>query len=100
MYPVPMDRFYVYLMANQYNNVLYTGVTKQLKQRVLEHKSGLHGFTAKYKISKLVYYQDYATVDLGIAEEKRIKGGSRKKKTQLIEDMNPTWRDLTEDLKQ
>jgi putative endonuclease len=68
MYPVSMDRFFVYIMTNQYNTVLYTGVTKQLKQRVYEHKSALSGFTAKYKILKLVYYQGYETIDAAIVE--------------------------------
>jgi len=95
-----MDRFFVYIMTNQYNTTLHTGVTKQLKQRVHEHKSALSGFTAKYKTAKLVYYKSYETIDAAIAEEKRIKAGSRQKKNQLVESMNPSWRDLTNNLKQ
>lgn len=95
-----MPKFYVYIMTNEYNTVLYTGVTKNLKQRSFEHKSAMSGFTAKYKVKKLVYYANFDTIDLAIAEEKRLKAGSRKQKVQMIEVMNPAWQDLTENLKQ
>lgn len=100
LYSVSMARFYVYIMTNEYNTVLYTGVTKSLKQRSFEHKSAMAGFTAKYKVRKLVYYTTFNTVDLAIAEEKRIKAGSRKQKILLVEAMNPAWQDLTGNLKQ
>jgi putative endonuclease len=95
-----MPKFYVYIMTNEYNTVLYTGVTKHLKQRSFEHKSATVGFTAEYKIRKLVYFTEFDTIDAAIAEEKRIKGGSRKQKVQLVKGMNPLWQDLTGSIKQ
>jgi putative endonuclease len=91
---------YVYIMTNKYNRVLYTGVTSSIKGRVWQHKVKFFekSFTARYNINKLVYYQFYATIDEAIAEEKRIKGGSRKKKIALIESVNPEWRDLWEEI--
>lgn len=90
-----MAHFFVYIMSNEYNTTLYTGVAKDVRRRSFEHKSALSGFCAMYKVRKLVYYRQFDTIDAAIAEEKRIKGGSRKKKIQLIEEMNPSWTDLT-----
>jgi putative endonuclease len=86
----------VYIMTNAHHTVLYTGVTSDLISRVQQHISKLHpsGFTAKYNVEKLVYYYFFPTIEEAIAEEKRIKGGSRQKKIDLIESLNPTWEDL------
>ncbi|MFH1736462.1 MAG: GIY-YIG nuclease family protein [Actinomycetota bacterium] len=95
-----MNRFFVYIMTTEYKTVLYTGVTKHLKQRVFEHRGSRRGFTAKYNTSRLVYYRGFETIEAAINEEKRIKGGSRSAKDKLINDTNPTWQDLTNNLKQ
>jgi len=90
---------YVYIMANKYNTVLYTGVTSDLKGRVYQHKQHIiEGFTKKYKINKLVYYEIAENIEAAIMREKQIKAGSRKKKIQLIINMNPEWRDLCEEI--
>ena len=89
----------VYILANKRNGTLYTGVTSNLKRRVQEHKNGVvKGFTQKYKVHMLVYYACTESITSAIEEEKRIKGGSRKKKLLMIEKMNPHWRDLFDDL--
>lgn len=86
-------------MANKYNTVLYTGVTSDLKGRVYQHKQHIiEGFTKKYKINKLVYYEIAENIEAAIMREKQIKAGSRKKKIQLIINMNPEWRDLCEEI--
>ncbi|KKQ66419.1 MAG: hypothetical protein US86_C0005G0030 [Candidatus Daviesbacteria bacterium GW2011_GWA2_38_24] len=86
---------YVYILANITNRVLYTGVTSNLVKRVYEHKQHLvKGFTAKYSVEKLVYFEIYENVNQAIAREKQIKGGSREKKLRLIETINPTFEDL------
>ena len=92
-------QYYVYIMTNKYNTVLYTGVTNELKRRVYEHKQGLGGgFTSRYNVRKLVYYEITADVNAAIAREKQIKGGSRSKKIDLVNGMNPEWKDLYPDL--
>jgi len=92
-------QYYVYTMTNKRNTVLYTGVTNDLKRRVYEHKEKLvEGFTKKYNITKLVYYEVTDDVRSAILREKQIKGGSRQKKIDLINCINPEWRDLYEDL--
>lgn len=89
----------VYVMANERNGTLYTGVTSDLFKRVYEHKNGItKGFTSKYNCMKLVYYGLFDTMEDAIKEEKRIKAGSRKKKLALIESMNVDWEDLYENL--
>ena len=92
-----MDKqFYVYILTNRNNNVLYTGVTNNLSRRVYEHKNKLiEGFTKKYHVDKRVYYEAYADSLNAITREKQIKGGSRAKKIQLIESMNKEWDDLS-----
>ncbi len=86
-------------MTNKNNTVLYTGVTNDLKRRVYEHKEKLiDGFTKKYNINKLVYYEVFEEVGNAIPREKQIKGGSRQKKLDLISRMNKEWRDLYEEL--
>ncbi len=91
----------VYIMSNTNNRVLYTGVTANLFFRVSQHKekSNPESFTAKYNCTKLVYHEPYPTIEEAIAEEKRIKGGNRKAKENLITSRNPKWKDLWEDIK-
>ena len=87
--------YYVYIMTNKINSTLYTGVTNDLKRRVFEHKNKLvEGFTKKYNIDKLVFYEIYNDINNAIAREKQIKSGSRAKKIKLIEEMNSRWNDL------
>jgi putative endonuclease len=86
---------YVYLLANKNNNVLYTGVTNDLIRRVYEHKNKLlAGFTKKYNVDRLVYYEVCGNIVVAIEREKQIKGWSRKKKHDLINALNPEWNDL------
>lgn len=87
--------YWVYIMTNKVNTVLYTGVTNDLYRRVAEHQSaqGSH-FTSKYKTQKLVFYERFDRAVDAIAAEKRIKAGSRKKKEELINSINPEWKDL------
>jgi putative endonuclease len=85
-------------MTNAHNTVLYTGVTNDLQRRVLEHKSGKGSvFTKKYNVTKLVYFECDDDVNAAIFREKQIKAGSRKKKMDLINGMNPEWNDLFEE---
>lgn len=92
-------QYYVYIMTNKINSVLYTGVTNDLNRRVFEHKNKLlEGFTKKYNIDKLVFYEAYDDINNAIAREKQIKGGSRAKKIQLIEEMNSKWDDLYDEI--
>lgn len=95
-----MDKlYYVYIMTNKYNRVLYTGMTSNLGTRVFQHKEKLvKGFTARYNVNKLVYYEVFGDVYQAISREKQIKAGSRRKKLDLINRMNPEWRDFSEDL--
>ena len=87
-------------MTNIHNLVLYTGVTSDLVKRVQEHKDKKHekSFSSRYNVDKLVYFENYLTIEEAIAEEKRIKGGSRQSKLRLIEMKNPGWRDLWEEV--
>lgn len=90
---------YVYILASQKNGTLYTGVTSDLIQRVYEHKSKLvKGFTSKYNVSQLVYYEIHHDITEAILREKRIKKWNRAWKLRLIERGNPTWKDLYESL--
>jgi putative endonuclease len=85
----------VYIMTNTHNRVLYTGVTNNLKCRVYEHKMGIGGiFTRKYNVVKLVYYEIGDNIREAIAREKQIEAGSRQKKIDLINSLNPEWKDL------
>lgn len=87
-------RYYVYIMASRSRN-LYSGVTDNLYRRALEHKRGeIEGFTKKYNINRLVYYETLRYIDNAIAREKQIKGWTRAKRLVLIHSMNPTWQDL------
>ncbi|RZK40156.1 MAG: GIY-YIG nuclease family protein [Pedobacter sp.] len=87
-------------MTNVFNNVLYTGVSSDLERRVWEHKNNYYpnSFTSKYKCYKLVYFNFFIHIEEAIDEEKRIKAGSRKAKINLINALNPNWRDLHDDL--
>ena len=88
--------YYVYILTNKYNNVLYTGMTRYLPRRVYEHRNHLDpgSFTAKYKVTRLVYYECTNDVRAAITREKQIKDWSRQQKNALVESMNPTWTDL------
>jgi putative endonuclease len=93
--PAMSRQFYVYILTNRNNTVLYTGVTNDLQKRVFEHKEGLiNGFTKKYNVHKLVYFEVFEDAYNAIAREKKIKGGSRRKKMNLVAKMNPVWDDL------
>ena len=88
--------YYVYIMSNQSNRVVYIGVTSDLKKRVHEHKTGVYeGFTKKYKVDKLVYYDSTTDVYSAITREKKLKGWKRERKNKLIEEKNPKWEDLS-----
>lgn len=90
-----MRQYYVYIMTNK-SPTLYTGVTNDLERRVYEHKQKLvPGFTAKYNITRLVYFEVMQDVHAAIAREKQIKGWLRRKKIALIESVNPGWADLS-----
>ncbi|GAP39400.1 GIY-YIG nuclease family protein [Flexilinea flocculi] len=87
--------YYVYIMTNSHNTVLYIGVTNNIQRRVIEHKSGKGSyFTSKYHLTKLVYFETSSDVYAAISREKQIKAGSRKKKIDLINSINPEWKDL------
>ena len=91
--------YYVYILSNKYNNVLYVGITNDLITRVYEHKNKLvEGFTEKYNVDKLVYYELFNDPINAITREKQLKGYSRKKKVELINSFNPEWKDLYENL--
>lgn len=90
---------YVYLMTNKHNTVIYTGVTSNLQKRAYEHRESLvDGFTKKYNIKKLLYYEVADNIEAAIAREKQIKAGSRRKKIDLIKSMNPSFKDLYPEL--
>jgi len=87
--------YWVYIMTNIGNNVLYTGVTNDRQRRVGEHKAGIgSAFTSKYKTHKLVFCERFIRITDALAAEKRIKAGSRARKIKLIEERNPEWNDL------
>ena len=90
-----MKQYYVYIVASRSRN-LYTGVTNDLERRVFEHKNKLlPGFTARYNVDRLVYFETTEDVNTAISREKQIKGWLRSKKVALIEAVNPTWNDLS-----
>ena len=94
-----MDKaYYVYLLTNWNNRVIYVGVTSNLERRIYEHKNKLHeGFTQKYNVNKLVFYESSSDVLAAIEREKQIKHWRREKKNQLVMQMNPNWDDLSLD---
>ncbi|MFC1911101.1 GIY-YIG nuclease family protein [Chloroflexota bacterium] len=92
-------QYYVHIMTNKRNNVLYVGVTSDLVRRVYDHREKLaDGFTKKYNIVKLVYYEVLEDIENAILREKQIKAGPRRKKVRLVNDMNSEWRDLYKEL--
>ncbi len=95
MYNKTYKEYYVYMMTNKYNTVTYVGVTNNLEGRVLQHKQKLiDGFTSRYNINKLVYYEILEDIESAILREKQLKKFVRKKKVELINSMNPKWEDL------
>jgi putative endonuclease len=94
---VSQYQYFVYIMSNK-SGTLYTGVTNNLERRIYEHKHHLiNGFTKKYRIDKLVYFEETNDINVAISREKQVKGWLRKKKIALIESMNPDWKDLSEE---
>ena len=91
--------YYIYMMTNIHDTVIYTGVTNNLLRRVYEHKMKINeGFTKRYNLTKLIYYEGTESREAAIKREKQIKAGSRKKKIKLINSLNPFWKDLYDDL--
>jgi putative endonuclease len=95
----PPKHFFVYIMSNGPRSAsIYTGITSNLSRRVWEHKNHLTpGFTSRYNLTRLVYYETFVYPDTAIAREKEIKGWRREKKLRLIQSMNPQWNDLAKD---
>jgi len=92
-------QYYVYILTNFTSTVLYTGVTSNLVRRVSEHKARLaDGFTNKYRINRLVYYEIFEDIENALLREKKLKGSSRKRKIGLIISVNKEWRDLYKDI--
>ena len=92
-------KYYIYLLTNKSDSVIYTGMTNNLQRRINEHREGFGSkFTKKYNVRKLVYYEEFENVYDAIQREKQIKGGSRKKKLELIHSMNPLFTDLYDQL--
>jgi putative endonuclease len=90
-----MHRYYVYILTNQNHEVLYIGVTNDLERRVAEHRAGQHkGFTKRYNLNKLVYFEEHNDVKSAIAREKQLKAGSRQKKLDLVNALNHEWAEL------
>ena len=90
--------YFVYILSNWNDSVVYIGVTSNLPKRLCEHRNGLaDGFTKKYNVHKLVYFEETNDVYSAISREKQLKKWSRAKKDQLIKHQNPTWRDLSQD---
>jgi putative endonuclease len=92
---------FTYIITNKYQTVVYTGVTSNLSQRILEHKEKKYpkSFSARYNVNILVFYEQFQLIEDAITREKQIKAGSRDTKNELIRSMNPTWKDLFEDIK-
>lgn len=90
-----MKYYYVYIITNDRGNVMYVGVTNNLERRIMEHKSGLvKGFTKKYNVKKLVYFEQTSSIDAAIVREKEIKKWRREKKDALVRSINPDFKDL------
>ena len=90
-----MKTYYVYILTNEYNDVMYIGVTNDLKRRVYEHKTGLiDGFTKRYRVHKLVYTESCNDVYAAIEREKQLKRWRREKKNALVEAVNPEWKEI------
>ena len=92
-----MRHYYVYILTNWNNRVMYIGVTNDLQRRLYEHKNNLiDGFTKRYNVHKLVYYEETTDVRSALEREKQLKGWLRKRKNELVETTNPEWKDLSE----
>ena len=90
-----MNVYFVYILASKRNGTLYIGVTNYLRRRVYQHKTGVHeGFTKKYGVDKLVYFERFGQIELAIQREKQLKKWNREWKITLIEEKNPNWDDL------
>ncbi len=90
--------YYTYILANKRNGTLYVGITSDLEKRIVQHKTKMfEGFTEKYDVNRLVYFETTDDVGYAIAREKKIKRWNRKWKLELIEKMNPEWEDLAKD---
>ena len=92
---------FIYIITNKYQTVVYTGVTSNLPQRILDHKEKINpkSFSARYNLGILVYYEQFQWIGDAIAREKQIKAGSRENKNNLIQSINPNWDDLFEEIK-
>lgn len=94
-----MKNSYIYILTNEYNTVLYVGVTSDIIKRIYEHKNkSVDGFSKTYNLNKLVYYEIYEDITIAIEREKYLKGKVRKYKTDLIDKFNPKWKDLYNDI--
>ena len=94
-----MKRYFVYILASQRNGTLYVGSTSNLIQRIWQHKNGtFSGFTSKYRVHQLMYYEEHSTIVEMVRRERRLKNWCRKWKLDLVEKFNPTWRDLYQDI--
>lgn len=93
-----MEKSYIYILTNATHTVLYVGVTNQLKRRLAEHVNGLSLFTKRYKVFKLIYFEEHLHIMDAIAREKQLKSWSRKRKMALVDSVNPTWRSLNEEI--
>ena len=95
---MPIHIYYVYILTNTHHTVLYTGVTNDLERRCFEHKQKkIKGFTQRYNVDKLIYFEQFDFIDLAIAREKQIKGYSRIKKLALTDQFNKEWKELYND---
>jgi len=92
-----LKKSFVYILTNKNHTVLYTGVTNNLQRRLKEHKESLDegSFTHRYNVNILVYFEEFSNIVVAIAREKQIKAGSRQKKLDLINSLNPEWKDLS-----
>ena len=92
---------FIYIVTNKYNNTFYIGVTSNLPKRIIEHieKRYENSFSARYNLNKLVYYEQFQMIGDAIAREKQLKAGSRANKITLIQNSNPNWNDLFEEIK-
>ena len=93
-----MGKYYVYILTNKNNKVMYIGVTNNIQRRLYEHKTGLiEGFTKKYNVHKLVWFEETCDVKSAIEKEKQLKGWKRERKNQLVSERNPEWKDLSDE---
>ena len=92
---------YIYILTNKNHTALYTGVTSNLENRLYEHRTGKYktSFTSRYNVTELVYYEEFLSIEEAIYREKQIKAGSRQKKLDLINRLNPDWKDLSDSFK-